>query len=190
MSSHPANQVEFSFPVDIVQMPGSGRAYDIVADAEARARVATRLGVQSVESLKARFDLKPSAGGLLRVTGRVDAALTQTCVVSLAPVPASIREEISTTFTTAERAVRKAEKDEKLEETIVFVEGDDPPEVAADGKIDLGELAVVQVALGLDPYPRAPGAAFKATVWVDKDDNARQNSPFAALAKLKPAPRK
>ena len=62
---------------------------------------------------------------------------------------------------------------------------EEPPEEALDGQIDLGELAVVHLALGLDPYPRAPGAAFKAPSWVEKDGKSEPESPFAVLAQLK-----
>lgn len=184
---------EFSFPVDAASLPAAGRTYVIEADADARARVAARLGVQDVAALTATFDLTPRAGGIVKVTGRAEASLTQTCVVTLAPVPARIAEEVRTTFATmpAKRAVEKAggEKAGKDAEELVFLGDEDPPEDAMDGIIDLGELAVVQVALGLDPYPRASGAAFNAAAWngpgAEDGGNVKPDSPFAVLEALK-----
>ena len=49
-----------------------------------------------------------------------------------------------------------------------------------DGKIDLGQYAVEQLALALDPFPRKPGATF-----VQPEEPA-EISPFAALKALKP----
>ena len=49
-----------------------------------------------------------------------------------------------------------------------------------DGKIDLGQYAVEQLALSLDPFPRKPGAEF-----VQPEEPA-EISPFAALKALKP----
>ena len=49
-----------------------------------------------------------------------------------------------------------------------------------DGRIDLGVLAAEFLALGLDPYPRKPGADFAAPAEAD----ISTDSPFAALRQL------
>lgn len=183
-------QPEFSFPVDVTSLPPAGRHYAIAADAEQRTRVAARLGVQQVSALTATFDLAPRAGGLVKVTGKVDADVTQTCVVTLAPIPATVSEEVETRFTTfaptpAGSGKASAGKSEKTAEELVSLSEEEPPEEAADGQIDLGELAVVHLALGLDPYPRAPGAAFESVSWGEKGEKSEPESPFAVLAQLK-----
>ena len=49
-------------------------------------------------------------------------------------------------------------------------------EIVYDGStIDLGEAATEQLALGLDPYPRKPGAT------LDDEADAPSSSPFAVL---------
>ena len=48
------------------------------------------------------------------------------------------------------------------------------------GSIDLGALATEFLILGLDPYPRKPGATFQPPA-----DAKPEESPFAALAALK-----
>jgi len=63
-------------------------------------------------------------------------------------------------------------------ETLAF-DGEDAPDPIVDGKIDLGALAVEFMALGLDPYPRKPGAEFTPPA----SDEAL-DSPFDALAKI------
>ncbi|MGE4064354.1 MAG: DUF177 domain-containing protein [Rhodospirillaceae bacterium] len=188
-----APQSEFSFPVDATTLPPSGRHYEITADEAERARVAQRLGLPAISALKARFDLTPRAGGIVKVTGSVQASVTQTCVVTLVPVPAEVREDIEARFTlyspvkpspkAPTKSGGKPERDE--EEDLLDFGGEEPAEEAIGGQIDLGELAVVQLALGLDPYPRAPGAAFDAAVWGEKDEKTVAESPFAVLAKLK-----
>ncbi len=58
---------------------------------------------------------------------------------------------------------------------------EDPPEPIVNGAIDLGALAVEFLMLGLDPYPRKPGAVFEPVIApVDPADH-----PFAALGALK-----
>ena len=57
----------------------------------------------------------------------------------------------------------------------------DPPEPIVGGIIDLGRLATDAVFLGIDPYPRKPGAAFDVPATPpDPEDH-----PFAALKALK-----
>ena len=53
------------------------------------------------------------------------------------------------------------------------------PEPLIDGVVDLGALATEFLLLGLDPYPRKPGAVFEPP-----QDLAPDAGPFAALAKL------
>jgi len=191
---------EFSFPVDVGHLPPQGRSYTITASAEERARVAARLDLQDVEVLKAALEVN-FQGGLIVVTGTVDAKVTQSCVVSLGPVPAVISEVIEASYMTEERAAKEQVKREKIlskkkagfkasaeEEELIEFGRQDPPEVARGDRIDLGELAVVHLALALDPYPRAPGAAFDPGAWgleAENEENIPQTSPFAALAKLK-----
>jgi hypothetical protein len=48
-----------------------------------------------------------------------------------------------------------------------------------DGAIDLGALAIEFLILGIDPYPRKPGAKFEPPQDLKPDPG-----PFAALAGL------
>lgn len=178
-------QPEFPFSVDVTSLPQVGRAYAIKADEAQRARVAVRLGVQEISRLTASFELMPRAGGMVKVTGTVEADLTQSCVVTLGPVSATLREEVDVTFTTYPAVKTPEGKSDEGDEELLDLGQEEPPEEALDGRIDLGELAVVHLALGLDPYPRAPGAAFKAPSWVEKDGKSEPESPFAVLAQLK-----
>ncbi len=191
MTITPNPDFEFSFPVDVTSLPVAGRHYAIKADEAARARVAIRLGLQDVGALTASFELIPRAGGLVRVTGTVESTVTQTCVVTLKPLPAVLKEEVEVTFSTfppkpAPKASKaKAGKAEEDDEELVALGEEDPPEEALDGLIDLGELAVEYMALGLEPYPKAPGAAFDDAVWTGKGQKSEPESPFAVLAQLK-----
>lgn len=196
---------EFSFPIDITTLPVSGRTYTIKASEDERAQVAQRLGLQKIDALSAVLDVATTSKGTIKVTGQVTADVVQTCVVSLGPVPAKVADNVSATFVTEDRAeadklkkerererakakTRAPKKSELEEEEVVTLGGDDPPEVAQGGRIDLGEVAVVHLALALAPYPRAPGVAFDAEAWTaapEKDEKSSSIRPFAALAKLK-----
>lgn len=186
MPAEPKPVPEFSFLVDITSVPPSGRVYRLAASADECAAVAARLGVEKIDALTAALEVKAGAGGVTKVTGTVDAALTQTCVVSLVPVPATISEAVEAGFIPEEIALKKKKAKEDAEEELDLGD-EDPPEVVRDGRIDLGELAIEQVALALDPYPRAPGAAFDPAAWSSPDQNGENTAPsgpFAALAGL------
>jgi hypothetical protein len=57
----------------------------------------------------------------------------------------------------------------------------DPPEPIINGVIDLGRLATDALLLGVDPYPRKPGAVFEPQVAAANPED----HPFAALKALK-----
>ena len=56
---------------------------------------------------------------------------------------------------------------------------EDGADLIEDGKIDLGQYAVEQLVLSLDPFPRKPGAEFV------QPQEPGEISPFAALKALK-----
>jgi hypothetical protein len=56
----------------------------------------------------------------------------------------------------------------------------DDTEPLLDGKVDLGGLATEFLILGLDPYPRKPGAVFQPPA-----DTSVDEGPFAGLNALK-----
>jgi hypothetical protein len=60
--------------------------------------------------------------------------------------------------------------------TLSLADEDDPDPVI-EGKIDLGALASEFFALGLDPYPRKPGAVLDE----ERTNSEPTDSPFAAL---------
>jgi hypothetical protein len=94
--------------------------------------------------------------------------VTQTCVVSLEPFEAEVVEPIDVKFLPAGTTKPAAALPEEEEDTDEIV----------DGRIDLGALASEFLTLGLDPYPRKPGAAFVAPVAAED-----QASSFAPLDK-------
>jgi hypothetical protein len=64
---------------------------------------------------------------------------------------------------------------------MVEPEEEEPPEPVGPRGIDLGEAVAQQLALALDPYPRAPGAALPE----DLRAETGAESPFAVLERLK-----
>ena len=61
---------------------------------------------------------------------------------------------------------------------------DEVPDVIIDGKIDLAEIAMEQIALVIDDFPRQDGEVFEFESEFDEETTEKMN-PFAVLAKLK-----
>ena len=157
---------EFSRPFRAGQIGPEGRHETLRATPAERASLAARFGIPAVERLEAELTLRPEPGGGFRVTGTLEAEVVQSCVVTLEPVPQHVAE-------TVELRV--------LPEGAEFSEDPEAPdEIAIEGdSFDLGEALAEQLALGLDPYPRAPGAE------LPEEARAGAATPFGALAALR-----
>lgn len=163
--------------VVVMQIPESGLHREIEANEAVRAALARLGDLHDVTLAKAAFDLVPLSGGRIHVTGRVQARVGQTCVVTLEPMQSAIDEAIDLMFVPPEQI-------RELSET-VDDDGEpdpgDPPEAIERGIIDLGRVAADALFLGIDPYPRKPDAVFEPVVEAD----APEEHPFAALGALK-----
>ncbi len=180
----PSN-LEFSYLVEVSTLPAGGRWYKFAASEEECTSVAARLELKELSNLKVAVQLTRTSGGFVNVAGHVEADVVQICVVTLAPISVHVREDISMVF--MEEVSAAASKKHDGAEELISVDDDDPPELVIDGRIDLGELAVEQLVLALDPYPRAPGVKFGAKTWGSEGgaEAASGGKPFAALEKLK-----
>ncbi len=161
-------------PIDQI---GEGTRIDLAADDAECAAIAKRLGLASIGRLEAHAVVERD-GAQVRATGRIKAALEQSCVASGEPVRAHVDEPFQLVFM-PEPAGRP---DEELE-----LGADDLDVVFHDGAaIELGSAIADTLALALDPFPRGPNAdaALKAAGVL----NEEQAGPFAALAKLKQGP--
>ena len=164
--------------VRIEALPKEGQSVTIEASAAEREALAELYDLPAIAALTATLRVEPAGQGGARVTGAVRGELTQICVLTLEPFPATVEEAVDVRFAPGaeEESARRAAR-ETL--TLSLADEDDPDPVI-DGKIDLGALAAEFFALGLDPYPRKPGAEFVAPA-----EPAPGDSPFAALAARK-----
>ena len=152
----------------------------LAARARREARGQRELLALALDSLSASLRLRRLPDGLVRVSGRLAADVVQSCVVTLAPVASHCAAEFSMRFGAGAMP-------ETVREIEVDSVGEDDPEPIVDGHIDLGEAVVQQLAVSLDPYPRAPGAALPAGLadHAAGDDEAAGENPFAALERLR-----
>lgn len=163
--------------MDLVSTVATGGLIQVRATDSDCMALAADLNLTEVLMLEASITARVwrKEGFALVVQGRVD--VTQTCIVSLDPVP----ETIELSF---ERRYLPAEQGDDLQETRVELELDyeaeDPPETLEGQVLSLYEVIREELSLSLNPYPRKDGVALPDQPNSD-DKYAGKESPFAAL---------
>jgi Large ribosomal RNA subunit accumulation protein YceD len=157
--------------------PETGRQVTLSADARAREAIVAVAGLRELPRLDASFEVVRSGAAGLHVTGTVSATVGQTCVVTLEPIESEINEAIDLVFNPSSDAGASADMSLDTEEPEI--------EPLIDGVVDLGALATEFLILGIDPYPRKPGAVFGAP-----PTGEPFAGPFAGLAALQKKPQK
>ncbi len=178
-------QTEFYRPFDTGEMSDEVAEREVSANDAERAALTQRFGLQALDRLSATLTIRRVSGDMFHVSGRLSAAVVQQCVVTLEPLKASLDEPIAVTFVKRRSGAAKgkasaAEAEEGLE--------DEAPEVMDGDLIDLGEAVAQQLAISLNPYPRAPGASLEAVLPRGKAAEAgeeKRPSPFAVLETLR-----
>ena len=115
-------------------------------------------------------------GHLLEVKGQVSSELKLQSVISLEYFFRKHTAEFSLMFDT------KATLKELKELEVDF--DSDVPDIIIDGKIDLADIAIEQLALSMEDNPRQEGESFSFVSEFDEETTRLQN-PFSVLAKLK-----
>jgi uncharacterized metal-binding protein YceD (DUF177 family) len=162
----PMTTPELHRPVPADRVGPAGLELTAEATAAECAALARRMHLPSVLAVCCAFRLVRLTADSILVRGHLRARVVQTCVISLDDFEAEVDEQFRVRFVPAGQ------------------ETDDPDPEADDeigyigGMLDLGEAAAEQLALVLNPYPRAPGAELPE-IAQDADDN-----PFAALRRL------
>jgi hypothetical protein len=162
-------------PVAVEKIAETGQHFDLAADAGVRAAVAKLAGLRDLPRFEAKFDLERLGMDGLHVTGHVSATAGQNCVVTLEPLDNHVEETVDLVFeprdpvAETDKGAAPAPRAAKLRDR----------EPLVGGMVDLGALATEFLILGLDPYPRKPGAVFEPL-----PDGKPEEGPFAALSTL------
>lgn len=150
----PASPV--SFHVNVRRLPKNGMPVTVEADETQRQALAAEHDLLSVEAFAADLLVSPWKKDGVRVSGRVNARITQACVVTLEPVETVIDEDVSALF--VPEGSRLARREVEGGEMVLDAEGPDLPEPFHGDTVDVGALAEEIYALAIDPYPRKEGA--------------------------------
>jgi uncharacterized metal-binding protein YceD (DUF177 family) len=165
------DDLPLSRPLDIDSIRPEGLALHVATSEAERAGLAVLFKIPGIPALEADLSVTRK-GSRVRVIGEARGIVTRECVLTLDPFDQPFTEAIDLTF---DETVRAPKPDAPPEE--------DSPDPIINGMIDLGAVIGEFVALGLDPYPRKPGAAFPAEL--AQVGEIAEVSPFAALAQLR-----
>ncbi len=160
---------ELHRPVALDRIGPQGMTVEVQAKPDELPAIAARLRVLELASLHCAFKLRRVGAATVEAQGVLRAEVTEACVVSLDPFSHDVQERFTVHFVPS------------------GTEDDNPDPEAVDqipysaGAADLGEAAVEQLALALDPFPRKPGAV------LPDEATAETPNPFAALLTRRPS---
>lgn len=173
----------FAVDLPLIGASSDGASYKFVATDEQCQNLATRFGCDEISNFSVEAIIVPlQQDGHFQVRGTVYATIVQSCVVSLVPIVSEVEQEFSLLLLP------------EGEEAAADLEIDDEDfEIYLGSTVDLGELGAVELALALDPYPRAEGVSVTDLGPGDRNNGyevneegvSARNRPFEALAALK-----
>lgn len=180
----------FHREISTTDLSREGRHFNFTASDEECRAIAEFLGIYGLQSLSAKLKVKRWRKQGVMVEGDVSAQAVQECVVTLAPVVEDIAEHMSLRFD-LQGARRRSSQTETDQEIFFDPDAADPPELFEGPLLDLGPYLVEFVAVGLDPYPKAPGAELTQSEFPAQDKTAagrmsgQKDNPFHVLRHLK-----
>ncbi|UCI17801.1 DUF177 domain-containing protein [Mesorhizobium sp. B2-1-8] len=177
---HADMQSPVSFFANVARLPGLPVV--IEADAAQRAALAEAHGLLSVEAYRAELLVASWKRNGVKVSGRVEADITQACIVTLDPVQAHIDEPVEALLLPEDSKLGR-QGFEGGGEILLDADGPDSPETFSGDIIDVGALAEQFFGLAIDPYPRKPGASLGAGDDTGSAENEFQQKLRSLLGK-------
>ena len=170
-------QKDFSYPLNIEDLNQQEQHYKLKANNEQLRTLCDILQVEDIKKFEADIFLKLNLKQhKLDLWGNISAIVELKSVVSLENFEKDYNVDFNYCFDT-----KATYKDIKELEPSIY---DDVPDVIDNGKIDLANIAIEQLALQLDDYPRKDGEKFEFVSEFD-EETTKQANPFAILEKLK-----
>lgn len=170
-------QKDFSYLRQIDDISTSQNLYKVDATPEQCLIIAEILQVPAVKSFTASiYTRRQNKSPLIDVWGNVAALITRQSVISLENFDKLYQTDFALQFDVTLTESRVREMEEEGVENI--------PDVVMNSRIDLYQLALEQIALILEDYPRQEGENFAFTSEFDAETTAQAN-PFKILEKLK-----
>ncbi len=149
------NKSGLACAVPLAELAAGEVSRHLQAGAGERSGLVARFGLESLDSFTADVAAGRNSQGEIVVSGRICARVGQICVVTLEPFVSEIDEHFTHRFTIMAQT--------QAAPVIIEAGAGEPAEplegnVLAGEVVELGEIAVQELSLALDPYPCAPGA--------------------------------
>lgn len=170
----------FSYPVKVGHVSANPVSVHLEANARELEGLAELWQVVAVKFFKAELQIARWKKDGIRLRGRVEAEIVQSCVVTLEPVESRIDEPFEQIFVPEGSKLARLVTSETAE-MMVDPEGPDLPEAFTGDTIDAGEVVTEFAALAIDPYPRKQGVEFSDHIESDGAEKAGKPNPFAVL---------
>ncbi len=167
----------FRYVVAREDVSDDGLEVTLEAGQTARELLAERYDLLDLGVLNAQLVIEPWRKKGIKVAGSLHAKLEQSCIVTLDPVPAELDADFTLLYLPEDGAARGAS------EVAVDPLAEEPPDPLPSDGVDLGEAVAEQLALVIDPYPRAEGAAL-ANAESSDDGSEKKPNPFEILKNL------
>ena len=175
----------FSHRFQVSRLGNTPKTVELTADAEALARIAEAYGLDSLTRFTATLEVRPWKKAGVFVTGDLEAEGAQRCVVTLVPLPMSVKDHFERAYEPELDPRRRNPDLGEDGEIEIDLEAPEPPDAIEDGMIDLGALVCEQFVLALDPFPRAADAELEFAAPADVEEEEEKPSPFKVLEQLK-----
>jgi hypothetical protein len=172
-----SNGLPLTYPYNLNRLGQAGDTVRIATDEAQCAALAQFVGVPRIDAFSGQVDLRKLSPNRFQLDFTLAADICQSCVVTLADVPAHIDRRFSRELH-FNPALRRSPEIPGVEDVALE---DDAPEEIDSLHYDLAAPLIEEFVLGIDPYPRAPGVEFEPPA----DADPPPESPFAVLKGLK-----
>jgi hypothetical protein len=162
---------------DLSDLPDAGYELDIDPGTEELRALAKWAGVDEIPRLHAHVLVRAQSKTRFLEDTQFEADIVQSCVVTLEPVRTHIARSFARALHLTPGVGRFADEGGAV---AAAAASEDSPDEIDSAVYDLGIPIREELALAIDPYPRAPGVAFEPP-----PDEDRTETPFAVLEKLK-----
>ncbi len=141
----------FYHPIIIDELRGAEKKYTITTSTKQNQHIAQILKVVSIKELSATIYLRQQ-NNYITIDGSIKTTIEQESVISLDVFDKKHNIDFNMLFDKS----LNYQKQRELEN-----EGKDAPDIIINGKIDLADIIIEQIALNLDEYPKKPNEVFE-----------------------------
>ncbi len=155
----------------------------LVADEKTAGPIAGAIGVERVISLEVKLDICGWNARGIKIAGAIIALFEQNCVATLEPMQNTVSTDFIQHFV-PEKDSRQAMPEIVDGEMMLEAEGDDLPDVFTNNRIDLWAVAVEQLILVVDLFPRSDVEHIEKEEVLSPPVENQTYKPFADLKTL------